>query len=77
MADEDFAAEAKKVRKELLASLKTKDALIKALKVECTAAKFPLHTLKGWPWQLSCDEIVRNMFMALPLSCKQSLMCRA
>ena len=37
--DADFVVEAKRVRKELLASLKSKDALIKALKVKCRAGK--------------------------------------
>ncbi len=33
MSDEDIVEEAAKVKKELLASLKSKDALLKALKV--------------------------------------------
>jgi len=39
MADEAFVAEAKNIKKELSASLRSKDALIKALKVSCNSLK--------------------------------------
>ena len=42
MADGDFAGEAKRIKKELLGSLKSKDALIKALKVCHIAPERPL-----------------------------------
>ena len=47
MVEEDFVVEAKRVKRELLASLRSKDALIKALKVKRRAGKGA-----GWVYPL-------------------------
>ncbi len=56
MADRDFAKEAKRVKKEILGSLKSKDALIKALKVSHTARERYYFAQHPWPWHPSISH---------------------
>ena len=61
MPDVDFIVEAKRVKKELVASLKSKDALLKALKVSCRAEKYEgwVHIVCLGSWQIvhmGCDS---------------------
>lgn len=53
MADGDIVADAKRVKKELLGSLKSKDALIKALKVCHIAPERHYPAPPPWPWHPS------------------------